>query len=358
MTSDYTELIRLVQQCISLVSELKTHIKDTMKSKTTCNDYSRLAKNLLETSLCCEVPMREIVQRTTRSTTFYKRVAALQYYIFEEMYSLSSTLRSATDDNIREELVSNFKNLVVLLEELVAIRRIGMVGPRSARRSKRQALFGLPNNWRTLICRRGEYGKYSLPLLVCALTGARPHELVHGIEIKTEFCDEIGQNRIRFYLRGAKVSAKQGQPIRVISYAVSDENPLIQSLLKQLNKKTESEIMSSIKIESAVNFTIEVRRLAKDLWPKHRHPITAYCFRHQWASDIKALGDGDAVSRGLGHITTKTRRQYGTNKQASSGEQLKPVHIQAERSIKNISFQKFKLPNRNANYEPKSFQGN
>lgn len=336
MTSDLNQLIILVNKCMDLVRGLKSHLKSNAKSSATCIDYLRIAQKLIDTSSSSHVPIRDIVQRTARPPTFYKRIAALRYYLFEEMSSLSSELPSATDELVCKELVSRFLNLSNELEELVALRQIGMVGPRSIRRSKRLALSGLPNNWRTLICERGGNGKYSLPLIICALTGARPQELVHGVEIKTDFCYELGKNQIQFYLRGAKVREKQGQPVRVISYAINDENPLVQLMLKKLSKDTDSEITHAIQIESAVNFTTELRRLAKDLWPKHKHAVTPYCFRHQWASDIKALGDGDAVSLGLGHITTKTRRHYGTSRQSSTGEQLKPVKIEATRPLKHF----------------------
>lgn len=347
MTSDYIQLIKLVEQCMGLIHGLKSHSRNLVKSNATCVDYLRLAKKLIDTSVSSVVPLREIVQRTTRATTFYKRIAALQYYLFEEMYSLSLTLPSATDELICKELAAKFLKLSTELQELEALRQTGMTGSRSTRHSKRQALSGLPNNWRTLICNRGENGKYSLPLIVCAMTGARPQELVHGINIRIIHCDKREQTLIQFYLRGAKVKANQGQPTRTISYDLNDENPLIKILLKQLKQKIEPNIACTIQIQNSTNFSVEVRRLAKDLWPKHKHAVTPYCFRHQWAADVKALGDGCAVSRGLGHVSTKTRRHYGTARQTRSGDQLKPINIEAERPLKEIFTKDFNLTKEN-----------
>ncbi len=49
-----------------------------------------------------------------------------------------------------------------------------------------------------------------------------------------------------------------------------------------------------ISVESAMNFSVEVQRLAAGLWPLHRHTATAYCLRHQWAADAKLRGDAAA----------------------------------------------------------------
>jgi integrase len=92
-----------------------------------------------------------------------------------------------------------------------------------------------------------------------------------------------------------------------------------------------------VKIEKALNFTVEVRRLAASLWPNHRHAVTPYCFRHQWAADAKLAGTADAVSRGLGHLSNKTQRRYGTASQAGHGRVLRPVEVEAERAIRRAA---------------------
>lgn len=87
-------------------------------------------------------------------------------------------------------------------------------------------------------------------------------------------------------------------------------------------------------IDSPVNFTVEVRRLARSLWPKHKHAVTACCLRHQWAADLKRHAAADSVSLGLGHVTAKTRRHYGQANQASRRHALHPIAIEAERSVR------------------------
>lgn len=336
MSDDFFTLVEKVKQCIALISHLKSGKEETSKSETTRAEYLKLGLNLIETSTSSNTPLIELVQRTSRPPTFYKRIAALQYYLFEKMRSLSARLPSATDEIICKELCSDFVTLSTQLQELIEIREIGLEGQRSARQSKRKALAGLPSNWRTLLCKQGGSGKYALPLLICAVTGARPKELIHGVEIDTSFCPERNQRLLQFTIKGAKLKPTQGQPTRVISYEISSENPLILAILKKLDMEFESDLNRTIQIESAVNFSVEIRRIAKKLWPNHRHSVTAYCFRHQFAADTKACSDPAVVSLGLGHVSSKTRRHYGTRRQASKSEQLKPVIIVAERELKNV----------------------
>ena len=54
----------------------------------------------------------------------------------------------------------------------------------------------------------------------------------------------------------------------------------------------------------------------------------------QFAADLKANGDDEATSRGLGHISAETRRVYGTASQASKRYRLRPLRIEVERPVK------------------------
>lgn len=67
----------------------------------------------------------------------------------------------------------------------------------------------------------------------------------------------------------------------------------------------------TISIENPTNFTVEIRRIATDIWPEYKKPITAYCFRHQFAASLKSHCDGSLVSLALGHRSLKTKMVYG-----------------------------------------------
>ena len=92
-----------------------------------------------------------------------------------------------------------------------------------------------------------------------------------------------------------------------------------------------------VQVASAMNFSAEVQRLAGCLWPSHPHTVTAYCLRHQWGADAKRNGDADAVSRGLGHVSRKTQRVYGTASQGKPAHRLKPLRIEAERPVEGTA---------------------
>lgn len=155
---------------------------------------------------------------------------------------------------------------------------------------------------------------------------------MHGIDVWRGKDEVTGKLLIHFRIRGAKVKDSQGQPLRTISYDFNDPHPLVVVVNELLDTQPEPRVFAQVR--SAVNLTVEIRRLAHSLWPKHKQPITAYCFRHQFAADLKANGDDEATSRGLGHISAETRRLYGTAGQASKGHRLRPLRVEVERPVK------------------------
>ena len=144
-----------------------------------------------------------------------------------------------------------------------------------------------------------------------------------------------GQSLIEIVIDGTKVKKLQGQPIRRIRYAEDDEHPLVLMLKGVLSKSQRTPML--VQINHADNFSVEVRRLAASLWPAHPQTITAYCLRHQWAADAKRVGDAGAVSRGLGHLSAKTQKLYGTASQGRRGYLLRPVSIEVERPVKDAA---------------------
>lgn len=178
---------------------------------------------------------------------------------------------------------------------------------------------------------RGATGKYADALLASALTGARPGEVVKGITAWLQHDDALGIETLCLYVQGIKVKAQQGQRYRLMTYAAEDTHPLVAALVKRLNALPDRKL--DIHVAKAGNFTAEVQRLARTLWPEHGHPITATCFRHQWSADVKSAGDADAASRGLGHSSAKTRKYYGTAHQARGKQPLRPVRIEADRPL-------------------------
>lgn len=246
-------------------------------------------------------------------------------------------LQQTTEESAWRELQFLLTEHLHRMQTLAEIQQQGLNTPRRKRNSKRQALAGLPPDWREILCQRGKNGKYATALLVSSLTGCRPSELKRGIKIWKKWDDLLGKTLIYFQIQGSKVKNNQGQPSRLIVYDAADTHPLIAAMNRQF--KTQADAVFLAQVSDPCNFTVEVRRLAHCLWPQNKHSITAYCFRHQWSADNKSFGDGDAVSRGLGHASAKTRRSYGTANQSSDFYRLCPVRVEADLPIKSMNFQ-------------------
>lgn len=329
-------LHQLADECQKVVSSLqKRSAKREAPQKRTTQEYLRLAATLIKRSLYTPGGLSEVLQATECSSTFYKRLAAVQYTLLQHHELLMARLAETTDAIQSRHLTHQLNFHLRRLMQLRESQDIGFIHTRRKRRSKRQALRGLPASWRHDLYERADHGKYALPILVASLTGCRPAELQHGVAVCREIDPTTGEDFIAFCIRGAKVKSGQGQPWRIIKYSVGDPHPLVREICKFAYCSDDVPVQE-VKIESALNFTVEVRRIANDLWPQHKQSVTAYCFRHQWAADMKAFTDGDSVSRGLGHASAKTRRTYGT---ASQGGKygLTPLAIVATNPVRTFT---------------------
>ena len=344
MDDSLRQLLQLVNLCKNILDDVRSVSKTIEKSKTTKADYIKLAKTLLMRTQNNEDSVNSVIRNTKRNSTFYKRVAALRHYLYCETYALAAKALNAENETEWRDLVPQFQEHLTHLKACLALQKEGFPLTRGKRRSKRQALTGLPKNWRTILCNRGAEGKYSTALLAIALTGARPQELVSGIKIYYSYDDLTNRKHLCFEIESVKVKLNQGQPNRKIVYDAEDENPLLRALVESLDLTNESTFI--LKIANSINFTVEVRRLATTIWPEHKQSITAYCLRHQWSADIKSMGNCEDVSKGLGHISTKTQRYYGTANQASSSDRLRPILIEADRPVKQLHSQFKNNPSR------------
>lgn len=179
-----------------------------------------------------------------------------------------------------------------------------MTCKRKKRRSKRIALKGLPMDWCEQICNYNKKSRYYAAFLVASLTGCRPSELCNGVLVS--YRNEGEDNFLKFKIKGAKVTGSSGQEWREIIYRISNPEGILADAIALVQRGDKT-----ISIENPANFSVEIRRIAKEVFSEHKKPITAYCFRHQFAANLKAHGDGDLVSLTLGHRSLKTKKVYG-----------------------------------------------
>lgn len=298
---------------LAIDSFLKTAMKMAKRfgqnnpSEETRNEYMKIAKQLLLKKAKNKQSLWHVIAETRSKHTYYKRIAAIRYYILQMGSESAKTLMKEycpiADNNI--------KKAVVDVMELFNIIETSLKITFSKRLSKRSALLGLPVDWMEQICNYNENSKYRDAFYVAALTGCRPSELKKGI-VATYKLSSDGESELTFKIFGSKVTEHSGQEWRTITY----RNLEIIWAFSKFLASIKAEVTKKIHIESPINFTQEVRRIAKHLWPDHKSPVTAYCFRHQFSANLKSLKIGDDTSKALGHRSTKTRRLYGTASQA------------------------------------------
>lgn len=302
------------------------------RSPDTEHDYLRLGQSLLARAKVTQEGLISVVSDTRRPTTFQKRISALRFTLQQRQLELLGSIVEPISDQEAQRLFASFDEQIGRVQALIELRREGLGRPHAPRNSKRRALSGLPADWRVQLCKRGRTGRYGAAILAAALTGCRPSELEKGIKVWVARDETTGHTHVHLEIVGAKVKREQGQPLRRLTYATVEPHPLLSMLIGLLPAKATDPTI--IRVESAMNFSVEVQRLTASLWPQHRHTVTAYCLRHQWAADAKRHGDAAAVSQGLGHLSAKTQRVYGTASQGKPPHALKPFTIEADRPIK------------------------
>lgn len=331
LKSKMLQSTELLQQVASARS------RRTGRSPNTEHDYLRLGHTLLMRAKTTDGGLIGAVSDTRRPTTFQKRVAALRFTLQSRQVELLDSIVEPVTPELAQKWLGLLDEQIDHIQAVIELRQQGLVGHRARRRSKRVALGGLPPDWRERLCQRGGTGRYAHALLLAALTGCRPSELERGVEVSRVVNPVTEQSQIEIVIDGTKVKKMQGQPIRRIRYAEDDEHPLVLMLKGVLSKSQRTPMF--VQINHADNFSVEVRRLAASLWPAHPQSITAYCLRHQWAADAKRVGEAGAVSRGLGHLSAKTQKLYGTASQGRRGYLLRPVSIEVERPLKDAAVQ-------------------
>ncbi len=301
--------------------------KNVMISKKTRGEYIQLAKSLMRKRMAENKSISTVITDTKSKNTFYKRVAAMKLYITQIGIRSINTLMKHDDSGSSH----NIKMASIDLVDLEAVIGNGFSKVRERRKSKREALKGLPDNWREHVCNYNFESKYRLPMLIAALTGCRPSELEKGVCVHLKKPADLKGFIVEFDIHGAKLSAEKGQEIRRITYMPDDKNKLLNEFLASVDLFENSSFEVSIK--SAGNFSKEVTRISKLIWPAHKQIISAYCFRHQFSSDLKKHYCGNDVSMALGHASSKTRKIYGSASQSRG--QPPQLSIGASREIKD-----------------------
>lgn len=321
---------------------------ETIKSARAMLQASRASAPSQQTVAGYEAKTRRIVNRagqgagieeliaqakqTRSASTWFSRRAALMHsfraavdHLLAEQDTMQRAIKAAQSLGRSPDIVTWQKT----------VRKIGRMtewherlrnepGPeieqRRPRHSKRKDLRGLPADWRERMVAR--LPNYRLAVLVQAVTGCRPDELVNGVQL------EIQNGYLVATIKGSKVTAKTGQPWRRLLWQVDSKSPLVRQLVAAVQAGP-----SMAKVENAKAYSGAVRAAGVRQWPQRKTTVTPYCFRHAAASDMKASGiDKALISQALGHCSDVTKQYYGSYHQAR-GEAITPALIEAARTV-------------------------
>jgi hypothetical protein len=171
------------------------------------------------------------------------------------------------------------------------------VGSSYKRNSKKASIKRLPDDWRSSICKLMLNHIHGDAVKVLACVGSRPAELESGIEV---YRDEHG---VHFTIQGAKVGENKGQLWRVITLPL--DHPIAMT------------IVAGTYFADSLSITKAITRKAVRLGFEG---VSAYSFRHQFCSDLKASGYAKkTIAKCMGHQSTTTQSTYGNS---GAGRQL------------------------------------
>ena len=199
---------------------------------------------------------------------------------------------------------------------------------RENRHTKRQDMRGLPEDWRERIIAR--MPKYRVQVLVTAVTGCRPTELVNGVELWID--EQTGE--LVAWIKGAKSTEKTGQEWRRMRWPADSDSGLVRSLAELVGKHPAGAKVR-IATANAKAFSGAMTRAGKREWPKRKSTVTPYCMRHQAAADMKASGSmssGD-ISAALGHLSDVTKSTYGHANMGRKSGGVAPDRVEAARPV-------------------------
>jgi predicted transcriptional regulator len=250
--------------------------------------------------------LNQVAARTSNTRTYFCNRAAIAYVCWQRLQLAQRLLSSET--GIEAAKVAAARDAEWHLEALKAIQPGCpiVLGKREKRRSKRQSLRRLPDNWRTTLPKRLT-AHHRDGYWVTALTGCRPCELKKGVKL------ERRGNVLQVTIEGAKVTADGGHKIRRQEWDLDASNKLLRAVLTLMAGA------SAMTVTCLDGFSRAIKDAGKRIWPK-RPSLSAYSLRHAISSDLKAMGwTPEEIALFLGHAVTKTQSMYGAAGQGGGG---------------------------------------
>lgn len=254
-----------------------------------------------------------LMSEVTRSSFDTTKAAVLH-----ELARLYQAHRRAADDEHtdmerwqRHHVLA--RRAVLAYEEVKATMKPEGRSPKDA--SKRKTLP--PASWQRIVFNAAD-AHQKPALAVLWATGCRPAEIEMGVDL------ERTTDGIIIRIPGAKVSETKGQPMR--SVLIDPGSEAGKALLDVMGAETSMTVQRTAK-QVANDFTKHLKKRAG--MPQ----VSAYSFRHQAASDLKA-GEADPVkvAEALGHASVHTQKHYGSKKRGGGASPI--IAAEAEREVR------------------------
>lgn len=248
-------------------------------------------------------------------------------------YVAARAIQQCMKDKTTEKALDIYK-LVVKVDEKAKENSAKYAGGYTfenaqTRKSKALALKSLPDSWREKIHEHAKSSKYAQELSIMSATGCRPCEFKNGIKVTREY-----DGSTTFKILGAKQkSIKKGSKDISVGqewrYITFDEKHLIAASIPEGTYKA-----AAMPIESAAkHFAEKAFRTSTGRSSKASKVFSAYCFRHQVASDLKAKGVSQIlIAAALGHRSVASQQTYG---RVRSGGGVCPVLITAASVVRS-----------------------
>jgi integrase len=195
-----------------------------------------------------------------------------------------------------QENVSKLYSLVLQIQSIADANELAYAegvfsGKNHPRNGKKASIQKLPDDWQDQMCSIMSKHRYLNAVRILACTGCRPSEIEKGVLVHHK------QDGIYFEIKGAKVDKVRGQDWRQI---ILPKDHQIASKINDGMYSAQKKSISEIITRKGVKLGFE--------------GISAYSFRHQFASDLKASGISEKnIAMAMGHQAEVTQETYGNS---------------------------------------------
>ncbi|ACV68249.1 site-specific integrase [Desulfohalobium retbaense] len=289
---------------------------------------------------------KKLLKEARTANTYYKRLSAYNYCVD---YSIRSLL--AKQDREQKTKAHGWTGTVKRLER--AIREYdeaqAIKGDKPTdfepKQSKRKHVRGLPPQWTQQYWENVDKGnKYAPVIALLLISGVRPAELQKGVQIT--FHEKHVVLFVTIWGAKCRGDGSSGQKERVVAFDCeglppdSPEMFLVRHYLAQPNA-AEDGVFIQANAKALYNY---VSRLSRKIWPRRKHHVTPYTFRHILSATLKKSErfDDEMIAKVLGHASCRSQLEYGSVRQGGRGS-----------SILDVRAEKTPRPHKNPNKNPR-----